>query len=102
MQVKVKNIGNTKWPSMGQPDGRFIVDMSCHWLNLKDKVVIFEGARTKLPRDMGPDEEMVLSPIVVAPPQPGVYILEFDMVQEAVTWGKYAGSKTAGTLVKIE
>ena len=86
IQVRVKNIGNAAWPAKGQPDGKYRLNLSYHWLDLQKNIVIAEGMRTLLPYDIEPNAELMVNADVVAPNQVGEYILEIDMVQEAVTW----------------
>ncbi len=95
-KVKVKNISNVAWP-VGSA-----INLAYHWLNKDGKVVVFDGARTPIPHDVKPNEEVVLNAKVYAPTQAGDYILEFDMVQEMVSWFKNKGSRTTRINIKVE
>ena len=48
----------------------------------------FDLNRITLPPDLMPNKEVELDAKVTAPNKPGNYILEFDMVQEKVSWFK--------------
>jgi hypothetical protein len=95
-KVKVKNISNVAWP-VG-----YSINLAYHWLNKDGKVVVFDGARTPIPHDVKPNEEILLDANVLAPNQAGDYILEFDMVQEMVAWFKDKGSKTTRINIKVK
>lgn len=102
LRVKVKNISNTSWPSLGQSDGKYIIHLGYHWLDKNGKAIIFEGRRTPLPRDLKPNEEIILNASIGTPEERGEYILELDMVQETVAWFKDKGSKTVDIPIKVE
>ena len=71
---------------------------------MKGKVIVeeFDGLRTTLPADLMPNKEVELEAKVKAPSKPGNYILEFDMLQELVSWFKDKGSKTSQINIKVE
>ena len=102
IKVKVKNISPVVWPSKGKPDGQYKINLSYHWLDMGDKVVVIDGLRTSLPYDIHPDEEVILNALVAAPNSEGEYILEWDMVQDGVSWFKDKGGKTTRIPVKVE
>jgi hypothetical protein len=102
IKVRVKNLGNAVWPAGSLPDGTLGVRLCYHWLNKEGKMVVFDGLRTFFPHDLKPNEEIVLDAKVSAPNQAGDYILEFDMVQEAVAWFKDKGSQTARIKVALK
>jgi SAM-dependent methyltransferase len=66
--------------------GRFPVHLSYHWLNANGGAcVVFEGARSLIP--FAPRHETRAAYMtVVAPEQPGDYILQATLVQEWVAW----------------
>jgi O-antigen ligase len=81
--VTVRNDGPVTWQAERAP----VVNLSYHWREPgKPEYTIFEGMRTSLPRDVGPGESVTLDAVVWAPPKEGEYLLEWDMVQEHVTW----------------
>jgi len=66
--------------------GRFPVHLSYHWLDASARTcVVFEGARSPIP--FAPRHGTRVSCMtVVAPEQPGNYILQATLVQEWVAW----------------
>ena len=48
--------------------------------------VTYEGERTPLPKPVAAGEEVKLQGQILAPLQPGIYFVEWDMVQDEVTW----------------
>jgi hypothetical protein len=78
-------LGNTSrrtWQARGPSPVR----LSYHWLDAGGKAVHWDGARTDLPRDLPPGQRVTLNARVVAPAQPGSYLLHWDLLQENVTW----------------
>jgi len=92
LSVKVKNFGNEPWPAKTDKPVR----LSYHWKDkASNKVVVWDGLRTSLPKDLAPGEEVTLNAKVEAPKEKGSYVLEMDMVQEKVAWFGRKGSETA-------
>jgi hypothetical protein len=102
VKVKIKNIGNSVWPALGQPGEKFRINLGDHWLDKDGKVIAFDVDRAHLPHDIKPNQEAVLEINLKALSTPGDYILEYDMVQESVAWFKGKGSKTAQLSVMVE
>jgi hypothetical protein len=84
--VTVKNVSTKTWPSKPNQKGRNAVNLSYHWLDRKRQMVVFDGLRTPLPRDLGPGESVTLKATIRAPEKAGEYLLHVTMVQEAVAW----------------
>lgn len=59
----------------------------------KKVMVVFEGIRTSLPRDLPPGETAALSATIQGPPQEGKFILRLTMVQEGVAWFEKFGGQ---------
>jgi len=102
LDVTVKNLGDAAWPHQGGPGAANGVLLSYHWLPAGGSVPIADGIRTNLPSDLSPGAVVALRATVKAPDKPGTYILEFDMVQEAVAWFKDRGSKSVRFNVTVE
>jgi hypothetical protein len=98
--VTVLNSGPVTWQAERAP----VVNLSYHWREPgKPDYTIFEGMRTSLPRDVGPGESVTLNAVVWAPPKAGTYLLEWDMVQEYVTWFfQKSRSRTPATLHTVD
>lgn len=84
--VTVKNISSATWPSEPSPNELHAVNLSYHWLTRRGRMVVFDGIRTPLPRDLAPGESVPLNVAIQPPDQPGVYRLEVTLVQEGVAW----------------
>ncbi|MCX6033350.1 MAG: discoidin domain-containing protein [Chloroflexi bacterium] len=80
--VTLKNTGRKTWLAGGDKPIR----LSYHWADAADKIVIFEGERTDLPADVARGGEVTLQAKVKAPAAPGAYVLQWDPVEEHVTW----------------
>ena len=100
--VNVKNLSNVVWPSKIQSGGKYMIALSYHWLDEGGRTVIHDGLRTPLFFDLSPGKNILLNTIIKAPDKKGDYILEFDMLQEGVTWFKNKGSKPAKINLVIE
>ena len=100
IKTTVKNTSEAPWPALGQSSVR----LSYHWLSSDGKTILdeFDGLRTTLPADLMPNKEIELEAKIKAPNKPGNYILEFDMLQEIVSWFKEKGSKTSQINIKVE
>ncbi len=85
--VTLRNEGPMTWQAERVP----VVSLSYHWRNANEDqnsafYAVFEGVRTSLPHDVGPGQSVTVEAIVQAPPKPGDYLLEWDLVQERVAW----------------
>jgi hypothetical protein len=101
LKVKVKNIGNGTWPAL-VPGARYRVDLGNHWLDKNGATVTLDDGRADLPHDLKPGEELELVLKVKAPKEPRDYILELDMVHEALTWFSAHGSQTSKTNITVQ
>jgi hypothetical protein len=98
MTVQLRNTSIVAWQASGpQP-----VRLSYHWLDAATKqTVVLNGLRTDLPDDLPPDAEVVLAARVRAPSKPGPYILQWDVLQEHVTWFSTYHNPTVNVPVTI-
>ena len=85
-EVTVKNASSETWPSKPDAKGRNAVYLSYHWLDPKRQIVVYEGLRTPLPRDLTPGEAVTLKAAIRAPEKTGDYLLHLTLVQEWVAW----------------
>ena len=84
--VTVRNTGNRLWPVSE-------VFVAYHWFR-DDRLVVWDGARTPLPRDLRPGNRATLSMRVAAPHEPGSYVLMVTLVHEQVAWFEQKGAAT--------
>ena len=101
LRFRVKNLGESDWPAVGNKEGRFQVNIGNRWLKSGTAINGFE-ARTGMPADLQPGQEVELILNVSAPNQPGDYTLEIDMVHEGVTWFYERGAKPLHLSVRVE
>jgi hypothetical protein len=103
LNLRIKNTGRMLWRAYVGPDGRLQVNASDTWLAPNGETVINNmDARTALPHDIGPGEEVELSLPVTAPRVAGDYILELDMVHEGVAFFFEKNSEPLRLNVRVE
>jgi hypothetical protein len=81
---RVENNGTERWPA--QLDERPLIRLTYRWLNLDGSVHTAEGPRSTFSRRIDPGEQILTPMHVLAPTDPGEYILEVDLVHEHVRW----------------
>lgn len=87
-KVTARNLSFRIWTSRGPDTPDFL---SYHWLDKQGGVVIWDGERNALPRDIGPGEEAEVLVRVKAPPEPGRYALAVELLQEGRSWASDSG-----------
>lgn len=92
--ARATNVSDHVWPA-GQ-----LIRLGNHWYT-DDVVIRWNDGRTDLPRDVAPGETVSFEIQVTAPDAPGTYALEFDLVQEAVTWWAEVGSTPHRVLATV-
>jgi uncharacterized protein YcfL len=98
LAVTIKNPGIDIWRAFSERPVR----LSYHWMDQKGKIVIYDGERTILPRDINPGEAVELQAVVKSPDQKGVYILHLTLVQEQVAWFDDKGGEAVDIQVSIK
>lgn len=99
--VTVKNISSVTWPSKPNAKNRYAVNLSYHWLNKKGEIVVFDGLRTPLPRDLEPGGSVALKAAIRAPEKAGTYTLEITLLQELVAWYPEKGGAKLSRAVTV-
>jgi hypothetical protein len=95
--LRVRNDGVLSWTSRGyQP-----VHLSYHWLHQRGGYAVFDGARTPLPRDVAPGEEVLIEAYVFVNVAPGQHQLQWDLVREGVTWFSAEGGPVSNTAASV-
>ena len=84
VDVRITNEGSHVWPpgTRGVPEIR----ASYRWRTGDGAIVVDGGLRTPFPHALGPGETALVPVDVTAPPDPGRYVLELDLVHEHVRW----------------
>jgi len=106
VQVRVRNASNVFWWARGgetndRPDNKFYIAAGDRWLKPDGSLVTNMDGRYGVPKDLKPGDETELPLAVTAPKEPGDYILEVDLVQEAVSWFSEKGSPTARAKITV-
>lgn len=86
--VRVINKGNMPWTVNNSKQ----TNLSYHLYDTNNKLVLFDGVRTRIVTDIQPNQTVNFQATVQAPTQVGVYIIKFDMVCEGVAWFSERGS----------
>ena len=99
--VALTNTGRLTWDSRKDP----AFALSYHWLRhdtvATDAVIEFEGQRTPFPVAVGPGARTAFEAEVVAPGEPGLYVLVWDVVHETRAWLSTEGVAPARSLVNV-
>lgn len=80
--TRLFNRSRFTWPAGGGARVR----LAYHWRTPDGRPIVWEGERTELPRPVPPNGRVSVRQNVVAPDQPGRYVLELDPVFEHVGW----------------
>ncbi len=85
----VKNIGQQLW----QAGGPNRVELTYNWMT-PDGKLLKHGVVTTLAADVPPGQSQALTANIVAPGNPGEYIIRFTMIAENIAWFSDVGGKT--------
>lgn len=96
--VSVTNSGFLDWRS----DGAQPFNMSYHWRDGRGAVVVLDGQRTPLSAPVTSGQSATTNVVVIAPPTPGRYTLEIELVHEGVTWLSQAGQPTLALSMRVD
>ena len=86
--IAITNTGAARWPAGGSSP----VLLSYHITAASGQLVVWDGARNALPRDVLPGETVTVSAAIRVPATPGSYTIAWDAVQEGVAWFSSLGS----------
>lgn len=93
LRLRLRNAGNTLW--LSSPEKRHgHVAVGGHLLDAEGRLLDRDFLRVPLPTDVAPGATIEVDCPVLAPPAPGRYLLELDMVDEGVAWFGPRGSAT--------
>ena len=94
LRVIGRNESPHTWPNLLESDGEVFVRLGNHWLDAAGGEILHDQARCQLMHSVSPGQETHLGILVNLPERPGDYLLEFDFVEEGVTWFAERGSPT--------
>lgn len=96
--ISVTNTSVRPWSATGARP----VYISYHWIQpVSRRVLILDGERTPLPHDLTPGETATVAAFVKIPPVTGTLLLQWDLVQEDVTWFSERGGAVAEVNVQV-
>jgi hypothetical protein len=82
--VEVGNGSGDAWPGGLEEEPR--VRLSYHWRTADGTLLAADGERSPLPAPLEDGQSAIAPVTVIAPPEPGRYLLEIDLVHEDVRW----------------
>jgi hypothetical protein len=95
--VTLTNTGTLAWTVTRPGSYR----LSYHWYQGMTEVV-WDGERTFLPNQLDPGQSAALQASLKAPAALGTYTLQWDMLQEGVTWFSWEGVPTLNQTVEVK
>jgi O-antigen ligase len=95
--LRIKNVGVLPWTATGEQP----VNVSYHWVRGRDAYLVFDGARTPLPHDVAPGEEVSVNALVFGNVPTGSHSLQWDLVREGVTWFGSEGGPVAVSSARL-
>ena len=84
---RVTNLSPIPWVY----DGQACTALGNHWLDDRGNLMRLDDGRAPLPVLLSPNNSVDLNLEITAPPRPGRYLLELDVVQEGVAWFRRQG-----------
>jgi SAM-dependent methyltransferase len=93
--VEVRNASQFEWPKADR------LRVGNHWCTRRGVVVLDDG-RAPLARPLPPGEEATVRLRITPPPTSGSYELQFDLVEESITWFAAQGSEPARVPVRVQ
>lgn len=101
VRIAVKNVSPVIWPTRERAAAPYQINAGNHWLDESGRTVANDDGRATLLQDLGPNQEAEFS-FTINPPKRGRYLVEFDMLQEGVSWFGLKGSQTLRVPVTVE
>jgi len=95
---RLRNEGSKTWVARGNNPVR----LGFHWYLNGQTVLVREDYRGTLPQNVAPRQEVTITTKVMAPDTPGRYVLQWDLVEEGVTWFSARGSRPLELQVEVK
>ena len=100
--IAVGNAGTTVWnPDRVHASYHWLWLVPREWLSRSRNVPYQDGIRTEFAAPVAPGESLEMDGRLLAPSFPGVYWLQWDMVEEGVTWFSQVSPRQRRTLVLV-
>lgn len=100
-QFVIINKSGKTWINKNISSGKYIA-VAYHVLDSKGNMINYDGMRTILPAIINPDEQINIKANAIAPEKSGKYVLEFDLLQEQVSWFKDKENKTVKVFLDVK
>ncbi len=97
VETKVKNTSEAIWPT----DSSARVSLSYHWEMENGETVVRGGPRTFLEKDVPPGVKVHSEQEIIAPEEPGTYVLALDLVYDEVAWFSRRGVEPLRKTVEV-
>ncbi len=96
--IRVRNAGSQIWEA-----GSWLpVRLSYRWQTEDGALLVMESLRTDVPHRVEPGNEARIRAWIIAPPSPGHYVLEWDMLREGDAWFSGHGGETLKQTVVVQ
>ena len=95
--LTVTNSGQRAWASGGANP----VQLAYHVYGSGGDVVVWDGNRSALPKDVAPGETVTINAVAYAPGSSGSYSVKWDLVQEGVSWFSAYGIATKNDPLQV-
>jgi hypothetical protein len=107
VRVSVRNTGDWQWSdpltaSPSKPDGRYAIRLTYRWVDESGLSLPQGSARGELQRTVPPGEVANFTIAVVPPSKPGIYQLQFDLVEELVIFFSARGGEKLSVPVTVQ
>jgi 4-amino-4-deoxy-L-arabinose transferase-like glycosyltransferase len=99
--VLVKNVSEATWPGCQRGPAKYQIYLGSRWQTSVDQPWSREEARSPLPHDLAPGESAPIKLLLTAPPAPGDYSFDLDLVQEQVSWFADRGSTRQTVNIRV-
>lgn len=104
--VEIKNVGDAEWPAANSApayqSGKYAVRLSHRWCGARGVDCPTFSVRHDLPKSLPPGGSLAVGMVVTAPSEPGSYELQFDAVEELVTWFSSSGAARLVIPVRVQ
>ena len=97
IEMTVHNNGPQTWPSTGLQR----VCVSYRWRDGSRNIIVYDGERTPLPRDIDPGESLSLWVVVKAPSAAGTFTLSMTLIQEYHAWFDEMGAPPSERVMQV-
>jgi hypothetical protein len=100
--VTVTNRSDRTWSAVGVfKTGVYRVGVGYRWFDDRGKIVVAEGDRSRLPRDVPTGVSAEVATRIPVPAKPGAYRLRITVVQEGVAWFDDTGGSAANFRLQV-